>query len=128
MKKAANILLFSFIFFSCEKEYDEEIFSPRFQKIYGEWDHVITKGGWRNDYINTDTYFIRFVPIGIFYNRDGKKDVISIYKQENILILSFNNSLGKGKYKEIGFCGNDSMIIRDCGADFLSRLYVRKVK
>jgi hypothetical protein len=129
MKKAAILFSLSIIFFSCEKKYDEEIFISKYQIIYGEWRHIRTENGFRNTFLNTDDYTIKFIPIGIFYNNEGKKDLLSIYQQdESQLIVNFHNMLGDGRLKDIQFFGKDTMRIDDEGYNWMHRLFVRTTK
>jgi hypothetical protein len=127
MKKLALLFFFSLILFSCEKSYKEEIFNPNYQLIYGEWHHIRTEGGWTGGILSTDDYTIKFVPIGVFYNKDGKKGLLSISQQDDKnLLVDFHSLLGNLNY--VHFFGNDTMSIADNGADMSYRLFVREAK
>jgi hypothetical protein len=127
MKKIALLFVFSLIFFSCEKVYKEEIFIEKYRIIYGEWQHFRTEGGWTGGVISTEDYTIKFVPIGVFYNKDGKKGLLSVSQQDDkTLVVDFHSLLGNLKY--IHFSGNDTMSIADMGADMSYRLFVRAKK
>lgn len=131
MKKFALLFFFSLIFYSCEKEksYKEEIFIPKYQIIYGDWQHIRTEGGWTGGVISTENYTIKFVPIGVFYNMNGKKGLLSVSKQDDkTLLLDFDSMLGFGGLKYIHFFGNDTMSIADNGADMSYRLFVREAR
>jgi len=127
MEKTILLLFVSLMLQSCVKSYKEEIFSQKNQIIYGEWQHIKTTGGWTGGFTNTDGYTVKFLPIGVFYNKDGKKGLLSISQQDDKnLLVDFDSLLGSLNY--IHFFGNDTMSISDQGADMNYRLFVRVTK
>jgi hypothetical protein len=150
MKKLFPFIILSFILTSCEKKedkiliadhvtktqyYDSEIFSKTNQLIYGKWKFLSTSGGFAGgtfepyyDYLEVVTYGIygiitdnKIKAIGklIVDKQDDTRTVISFfpdakYRTDTQLIQ-----------RQIGFMGNDTLVLWDMMFDGYSSYYKR---
>jgi hypothetical protein len=126
MKKFTAIILLvtTYLFVSCEKDYKNEVFNDKYKNVYGNWRFEKYVGMIVPQ--KESDYIIEFIPFGKFSYNGNKAGNIKILEQTELsLMVDFNDLFPKTGNSYLWLLGQDTLVIYPVGADMSGRQFTR---